>query len=40
MKLHWLPVKRVQYSILLLVFHARHRLAPPYNDFYVPPSRS
>ncbi|KAK2164911.1 hypothetical protein NP493_1391g00029 [Ridgeia piscesae] len=41
MKLHWLPVKqRVQYSILLLVFRAQHRLAPPYNDFYVPPSRS
>ncbi|KAK2189277.1 hypothetical protein NP493_111g03010 [Ridgeia piscesae] len=43
MKLHWLPVKqRVQYSILLLsllVFRAQHRLAPPYNDFYVPPSR-
>ena len=31
MKLHWLPVKqRVQYSILLLVFRAQHRLAPPY----------
>ena len=31
MKLHWLPVKqRVQYSILLLVFHAQHGLAPPY----------
>ena len=34
MKLHWLPVKqRVQYSILLLVFRAQHRLAPHYiND--------
>ena len=31
MKLHWLPVKqRVQYSILLLVFRAQHRLVPPY----------
>ena len=31
MKLHWLSVKqRVQYSILLLVFRAQHRLAPPY----------
>ena len=31
MKLHWLRVKqRVQYSILLLVFRAQHRLAPPY----------
>ena len=31
MKLHWLPVKqRVQYSSLLLVFRAQHRLAPPY----------
>ncbi|KAK2183493.1 hypothetical protein NP493_310g02011 [Ridgeia piscesae] len=31
MKLHWLPMKqRVQYSILLLVFRAQHRLAPPY----------
>ena len=31
MKLHWLPVKqRVQYSVLLLVFRAQHRLAPPY----------
>ena len=31
MKRHWLPVKqRVQYSILLLVFRAQHRLAPRY----------
>ena len=31
MKLHWLSVKqRVQYSILLLVFRAQHRLASPY----------
>jgi hypothetical protein len=31
MTLHWLPVKQqVQYSILLLVFRAQHRLAPPY----------
>ena len=31
MKLHWLPVKqRVQYSILLQVVRAQHRLAPPY----------
>ena len=31
MKLHWLPViQRVQYSILLLVFRAQQRLAPPY----------
>ena len=31
MKLNWLPVKqRVQYIILLLVFRAQHRLAPPY----------
>ena len=31
MKIHWLPVKqRVRFSILLLVFRAQHRLAPPY----------